>query len=316
MSTESLPDIPGAKPSFLVGTLEPTVKIASLIGIGLYVIGILVFNVFLAKYGITDFAALKPQCLFTGAWAVVLLMLAALPVIAFASIFAAQKLTRRKRLLLALLVTPAVAYFVTVVVNVIFGVFIGAPLYHESNLLVLDPGVSGWRHLLGVVVVLGIGTFLFQKAAGTSAYTWYFKVLVSLIAPSFLGLLIIGHDICESVNPEVGGGRPLSATLYFGAEGQQLLKFLKSHSAPFHDDEPDNVIQSELIYATNDRYVFRIISCRPWELPATRENLRIAYTPAIVDKKLIQAILYTGEKLFVYGANCPLSDKMPKPKAP
>src|SRR5580704_17406643 len=163
MSTESLPDIPGAKPSFLVGTLEPTVKIASLIGIGLYVIGLLVFNVFLAKYGITDFAALKPQCLFTGAWAVVLLMLAALPVIAFASIFAAQKLTRRKRSLLALLVTPAVAYFVTVVVNVIFGVFIGAPLYHESNLLVLDPGVSGWRHLLGVVVVLGIGTFLFQK---------------------------------------------------------------------------------------------------------------------------------------------------------
>jgi len=173
MSTESLPEPPPAQPSFLEGMLEPAVKIASLIGIGLYVIGLLVFNVFLAKYGITDFAALKP-----------------------------------------------------------------------------------------------------------------------------------------------GGGKPLSATLYFGADGQQLLKFLKGNAAPFHDDEPDNVIKSELMYATNDRYVFRIIYCRPWEFPATRENLRIAYAPAIVDKKLIQAVFYTGEKLFVYGDKCPFADKMLKLKVP
>jgi hypothetical protein len=316
MSTESLPEPPPAQPSFLAGMLEPAVKIASLIGIGLYVIGLLVFNVFLAKYGITDFAALKPQCLFTGAWALLLLILAALPVAAFNSILAAKNPTRWKRTLLAILVSIAVAYFVTMMVTVLFGVFIGGPVYRESHFLVLDPGVPGWRGLLAVVVVLGIGTFIFQKPFEAAPYTWYFKTFVSLIAPSILGLLIIGHDICESVNPEVGGGRPLSATLYFGADGQQLLKFLKGSAAPFHDDEPDNVIKSELIYATNDRYLFRIIYCRSWELPATRETLRIAYTPVIVDKKLVQAIFYTGEKLFVYGDRCSFDGKTLKLKVP
>jgi hypothetical protein len=310
MDKESPTDTPSVPRSLLANALEQTVKIASLIGIGLYVIGLLVFNVFLAKYGITDFAALKPQCLFTGAWALSLLILAALPVVVFDSIFATKTRTTFIRILLGTGLAIATTYFVTVMIHVLFSIFIGGPVYAESNYWALDPGVPGWRSLLLVMVTLGIGTSIVHRKTSERPTRWYLVTASSLITPSILGLLIIGHETCESVNPEVGGGKPLSATLYFGRDGQQLLNFMRANAAPFHDDEPDNVIKSELLYATNDRYVARIVYCRATGIPPTVGNLRVEYAPVIIDKKLIQAVFYTGEKLFVYGDRCPVADKI------
>jgi hypothetical protein len=63
---------------------ESTAKTLSLAALLLYGIGLLVTNTFLAKYGISDFSIVKPQCLFTGSWSLLLLLLVSLPSLSFA----------------------------------------------------------------------------------------------------------------------------------------------------------------------------------------------------------------------------------------
>jgi hypothetical protein len=139
-----------------VGTLEPAVKLVSVAGIGLYVLALLVFNIFLAKYGITDFAALKPQCLFTGAWAFLLLALAATPVVLFDANRASTKRSRWQRLTTATAVLVAALYFVSEDVYFLFGQLLGIPRYDQGNLLWLNPGIPGWTLLLLMTTPFGL----------------------------------------------------------------------------------------------------------------------------------------------------------------
>ena len=66
----------------LLSQTEPFLKLLSLVSIFLYGLGLLVTNIFLSKYGTSDFTLLKPHCVFTRTWTLALLLFAAGPGIA------------------------------------------------------------------------------------------------------------------------------------------------------------------------------------------------------------------------------------------
>ena len=82
----------------LTAAVDVTAKILAIAGIGLYGLGILVTNTFLAKYGVVNFAVLKPQAIFTGIWTVALFAVASLPTFAVVQTLVDPRLSRRARL--------------------------------------------------------------------------------------------------------------------------------------------------------------------------------------------------------------------------
>jgi len=297
--------------------VEPLLRAISLAGVALYVVGLLVFNIFLVKYGITDFAALKPQCLFTGAWTIFLLAMASTPTVLFDAVTLSGRRPVWVLRSLGLIIATASAYFVTVAVHVAFYFVLGWPLSAPAHFWTFDPAVPGWRLLLFEATVLGVIISITRTFAGSNMRKpWYVNTAITLLAPMLLGTSIIGRVICESVNPEVGGGRPLRATLYFSAEGLPLLKYMRTESEPYHDTEPENTLDAELLYASNDRYVFRLVYCHHLRGTAwSAGNIKTTFAPVAIDRKLIQAVFYTGEQLSVSGSACPdgVSQEMIKP---
>jgi hypothetical protein len=284
-----------SKWALLSARLEAILKALSLIGLLLYAIGLLVMNTYLAKYGITDFAILKPQCLLTGAWATLLLLFATFPALIFVQTISEKRKPAIRRYAIAFLLLVACAYTATFCAIGIFSLLAGVV---ESNkgLLYLDPGVPGWRWLL-VAMLLPCLLRIRQSDINLDSpkRDWLMKSFPGFIFAWIVGIFIIGFQTYESINPEMGGGRPLVAGLYLSADAKDLLTYLKHAARPFHDADPANTIQGELIYTTSDRYVFRVPYCRgPDEGTWSKENIIRKDERVVIDKKVVQALIVFG----------------------
>jgi hypothetical protein len=275
--------------------IETILKSLSLMGLGLYAIGLLVMNTYLAKYGITDFAILKPQCLLTGAWSTLLLILATLPALLFVQTIAEKRKPPVRRYLTAVLLLVLFSYAITLCATGFFVLLAGMAL-SDHGLLTLDPGVPGWRSLL---LVMLIPCFMRLRQGDITVDSpkraWLINSAGGFVFAWLIGIFVIGYQTYESINAEMGGGRPLLAGLYFSADAKDLLTYLRHTGRPFHDDDPANTIKGELIYTTSDRYVFRIPFCRgPAEGLWTKNNIKRIDEPVVIDKKVVQALLVVG----------------------
>jgi hypothetical protein len=295
-----------SKWSLLSARLEATLKGLSLIGLLLYAIGLLVMNTYLAKYGITDFAILKPQCLLTGAWATLLLMFATFPALIFVHAISEKRKPALRRYATALLLLVSFAYTATFCAIGIFSLLAGV-VVSNKGLLCLNPGVPGWRWLLIAMLVPCLLRIRQSDIdLDSPKREWLMKSFPGFIFAWIVGIFVIGFQTYESINAEMGGGRPLVAGLYLSADAKDLLTYLRHTGRPFHDDDPANTIQGELIYTTSDRYVFRIPFCRgPAEGTWSKDNIKRIDERVVIDKKVVQALLVAGVPVPKDPEDCP-----------
>jgi hypothetical protein len=278
--------------ALLSARVEAILKTLSLTSVGLYAVGLLVMNTYLAKYGITDFAALKPQCFLTGAWTLMLLAVASLPAVAFVQAVSDKKTLWFKRYATATILLGALAYLSTLIAAGIFDL-IGSVSFGAQSIMRLDPGVPGWRYLLVTMLFPCLMRIRPNDITRDSpGRDWLLKALPLFVIAAIFGIFVMGYEIYESVNPEFGGGRPLEAGLYFSDDGKDLLNDLRHTARPFHDNDPPRTIAGELIYAASDRYVFRILYCRgPLEGQWTADTIKRMEERVVIEKKVVQALL-------------------------
>jgi hypothetical protein len=286
--------------------VEAILKALSLVGVGLYVVGVLVTNTYFAKYGITDFAVLKPQCLLTGTWSLVLLAVASLPALAFVLAVSDKTLPVVTRYSKASIGFVLLAYLSTFGASGIFAL-IASVSFTAQSLLRLNLAVPGWYYLLLTMLFPCIMRIRpIDITVGSPKRDWLIKAAPFFAISWIFGIFVIGFHIFESVDPEMGGGHPLQGGLYFSEDGKTLLNYLRHTARPFHDDDPPNTIAGELIYTTSDRYIFRILFCRgPAEGEWTADTIKRIEQRVAIDKKVVQALLIGGVPAPTEPDKCP-----------
>jgi hypothetical protein len=216
-----------------------------------------------------------------------------------------------KRIALGLIYFIILCYVCSVVANVLFGIVLGAPASLDDHLAVLDIGVDGWRSLLilmsvfPALVITGFPT-RHRSSSLTERQVGVVLWLGAIIPGTVIGVLLIGYSMFETVNTELGGGRPQNAVFHFAPEGKDILTYLRNGTRPYHDSDPPMTIEGDLVYATSDRYVVRVTFCERDASESTDALIRKDKSIA-VDKKLIQAVLFTRIPVSPVTRRCPYS---------
>ena len=211
---------------------DSILKILSVSGIFLYGLGLLVTNTFLSRYGASDFAILKPQCLFTGIWTFALLLLASLPGFSVVKTLADDKGTLKSRILWAIFLFFPLCYVSSFLADGIFNVFIGDRALRKQHWATLDIGLAGWRPILVLMSAIPVVFVLSSVRQLKSGSLVPLKSVLllwlgSLVPMSLLGAGFVGYQMFETVRPEFGGGSPTNAFFYFAPEGKDILTVLR-----------------------------------------------------------------------------------------
>jgi hypothetical protein len=173
-------------------------KPASLVGVFLYGLGLIVANSYFSTLGFHDFSLLKPQAILTGAWAALFLSCAALPVVAYHS---AWKNTLEKpavsRFFLRVFVLVGTLALVTVAVSLL-RIFMGiSPNVNDHTWGTIwiqgwEQTPPGWGTLLVVMNLLPFVSLIRAADAFRNLLTLrqivYFQAFFGLIGAVWLGM--------------------------------------------------------------------------------------------------------------------------------
>lgn len=281
-----------------IALVESIAKIGALTGIVLYAIGLLVTNVYLADYGFTDFAIVKPQCIIVGAWTLALLCLASLPSVFFLLVASESKLQPRWRKVGAVGALVFGLYVATFLAFVFDALFLGTSVLtfvdlQQQELVYLKNGVPDWWALL--VIMNAYWLLFFRANPSLNGPVWKYRTaLVVMAIPFVIGsALVVGHDVFPYANREVGGGRPINAVIQFNSEGKEVVDRVRLLSKPYHDTDSPMSVVADILYATSDRYVVRVVSC-------VSQNKGLSYHSVnlMLHKKVVAAV-------YLYGAPAP-----------
>jgi len=123
-------------------TVEQTTKSVGYVFGICYVIGLLVVNLYLQQFGISDFSVLRPKAVFTGAWVLFLIALLGLPTVI------CRRANSTAKTLAAAVLGPI---FLTSVFYFAWGDFLGAGTYQRvcSSERWRERASSSRRRLLG-----------------------------------------------------------------------------------------------------------------------------------------------------------------------
>lgn len=182
--------------------VEPIAKAAVAFIALVYTLGLLITNKYLISFGISDFSSLRPRYVFTGAWALWLIMLAALPGLKLWSDWG--KPVNRKQVAKFI---PALAISATVFNLTLF------PLGLSNNWYL-------WVQFL--MLTLATGVMLSAVAKFNNHDDDLDRVFSGGIAAIlFIGCLtMLSNDTFYGSIPEgLGGGKPMAATLIFDTQG-------------------------------------------------------------------------------------------------
>jgi len=294
----------------LLSQTEPFLKLLSLVSIFLYGIGLLVTNTFLSKYGTSDFTLLKPQCVFTGIWTLALLLFAAGPGIAVLIFLSDQERRVPARILRAVLSFVPLCYVAGFATMAVFSLYLGEVGVVSTKPLLFDNGVPGWRPLLILMSVIPSFLLIARREPYGPLPVLLPQWLALILPTTLLASFFIGSSTYETVRREVGGGSPAGASFYFASEGKDMLSYLRTLSAPYHDGDPTMTIEGNLLYSTSDHYLIRITYCRTDpdknqtnSVPTRRDQL------VMVDRKLLQGVLLSSIPPAPVTTKCPYATR-------
>lgn len=182
--------------------VEKVVKASVLVIALIYSVGLIETNMYLMRFGISDFSSLKPRYILTGAWVLWILALVAGP-----------------------------AYFVTIQFRerrYVVGCLLLLGYYTMSLLLWVATAVV-WRlpnrfELLGFLGILALCSFIPITIAqlGLKRHTAQLTIVI------FISLLMFLHVIAVNIYAIVpdawGGGKPMLATLTFNRDGADVWR--------------------------------------------------------------------------------------------
>jgi hypothetical protein len=285
-------------------TAQAILKTGALLGLGLYVVGLVAFNTFLVKYGVTDFNPLKARCILAGAWTITILALAAAPAFAFRyrmCMLPAEP--RLKRLAISLVYMVLATFFASGALGLLLNWIPGPPVPRDFE--TFDTGLPNWPYLLGWMTVTGVTPISEVRINFADPAGWVRSTAQALTLPAIGGVFIVGYSMCEVISPQIGGGRPVPAIFYFNSEAKDLVAQMKRETKPFHDHDEDGyplAIAVELVYAEEKQYIIRVMYCTPPPHPT------LSYSPASINADIVQAVRFSGAQSAPIGSNCPSSE--------
>jgi hypothetical protein len=276
----------------IAAACEAMAKLAALAGLVLYAVGLVVTNTYLARFGLTDFATVKPQCVLVGCWTVLLLVLAAVPGIACLTVASELARGRVKRVLLSLVWLVVCGYFVSLFTGFIFTLFFIDTGGVDTNDVFGGVGaaIPSWPGLVllmsGLPILFLWPQLIFGKGQPEPVAHWELAMLGVMVLPACIAVVVIGYDVFPRVNAEVGGGRATETLVQFSAEGRDIVDRARKISQPYHDGEPPLSVGADLVYASADRYLIRVVYCD--------SARRYRSLPVLLDKRMVQALYLSG----------------------
>ena len=182
----------------------------------LYAVGLLVTNEYLMTLGFTDFNLLRPKCIITGAWAVLLMLACSGPTLSLLR-FKDEKIGGRR-----LLVEIFMGYLVALGMCQILFAVLAFKLWNMKLLegvLLLPTTMS-----LGPVVNLLITLGTYRRLRPQPAFTRHTAVMAYIVISPIVATFVIALLIYPNVTTAIGGGKPQPAKLILSSEGLTLLE--------------------------------------------------------------------------------------------
>jgi hypothetical protein len=250
------------------GHLLQTIVTSASIGIAiLYAVGMLITNEYLFAYGFTDFNLIRPKCIITGTWAILLMLACSGPALSLDR-FKDGKITG-KRLWTELWVGYLIA-------NALGLLFTSVLVTHWSNRAAIG--------FLLLPLALALAPFLYFSTVLTlyrgkpkPSYTRHTPVLFFMLVSPILATVVIAMLIYPEVHSVLGGGRPLPAKLVLNDDGVKVWKQLSGSSLKGHDSIATDL---DILYENESHIVVRLKHSSP-----------DTGSIAIIDKKLVLATL-------------------------
>jgi hypothetical protein len=226
-------------------SLDDYARAAAILGVALYVLGLLTVNVYLFQIGASDFSLLRTRFILAGALAVFFLTVFAMWVAALAVAISAVMLAWARRqngprtspsftgptLLVALLIA---GFLVTVA-----QLRTSSPFTLSTSAIAAIDGDLEWLVISGVVLpllVLGIGRWACRRPTGQASASIELAATPILLTFAFLLVLFLFVDffaasIFPAVPEQFGGAKPKPVTLFLKPTANTLISL--------RDDAPE-----------------------------------------------------------------------------
>lgn len=214
--------------NFPVAQLEPMAKALVAFVAGVYALGLLVTNRYLISFGISDFSSLRPRYVFTGTWALWLIIIGAVPAIAlFQPPNGWQNLFRN--IVAGLMMTAAL-------------LFLTLP---ALDLSLFDPRV--WVRFSFIVLEELIVAGSFSQFANEQKIPLMQLFRAGLVIGfGFTVVTVISTKPLYGSIPEgLGGGKPMTATVIFDPQGVSVWE---QAGMPFAAGTKRNSQKVKIIY--------------------------------------------------------------------
>src|ERR1035438_2616649 len=261
------------------------IKVATAVGAILFVVGLIVENLYYSRFPVSDFTVFRPACILTGAWTVGLLIVVEFPAVAAWQVFLKSEL-RGRRLATDIV---AVALF-SLVASIGLGAtsldLLGATSLDllrsigphgatsvdrwqrvRRDFLSPDSLFRQWISLVMTCNVLNLALTAFKwfesrkpNPSESRAPTFLLPML-AYAGGLFFTVMYSGTAFYPAVGLHAGGGEPQSGTLYFSTEGAQLYQSLRRQVGWYHDNDgkddfyPNGALSAVLIKTESDRYI-------------------------------------------------------------
>jgi hypothetical protein len=249
-----------------------------------YIVGLLIVNFHLGRYGMTDFGLLRAEYLFAGSIWLFLVVWMALA-IRWAKVEIGTKITKwksgkKKAVRLFNLIAEAFAFVLAPLIPLPFLTGDGHALYH-------------WKAWYGALVLAGTGLGLLLLFRTVSAvvhpagkllpdqpFRWFGPLWAVYALLVFIG--VYAYDVFPFISPIFGGGQLRSVQLIAKIEQLTLFKVL---GVEIHDDRITQPLA--LILETDDSLTL---------LPPRKDGADKHLKAILVKKTWIDAILYLDSK--------------------
>jgi hypothetical protein len=214
-----------------------------------YAMGLLVTNEGHIASAIPTFTVLKPQCVLTGAWSVVLVLAGMLPVDALFS------LLRRQDGCLKLALTPflcGIVLFCVVMLDLVLLWFLSVDFEYIPSTSFLGTHFRVPAGTMWIPAVFAVVAFLGGAASSWATPTRMHYLLV-LGFGSLLSSWVVATQFFPGIPQQLGGGLPEIVHLHLKPEGVEAWRLICGGPAPTRGESTTGLVASHGIY--NGQYI-------------------------------------------------------------